>query len=551
LSTNLPTDALISAILTQESQPMLRMEAKETANNAKTAALTTLKTDLTSLNLTMSSLVQSGFQNRTVTSSDTSTSPSVTATATGAATGVYDLTVKKLATRARMTLPPAPAVPSVPPVPLGVPPAASIGAGTYTIKDMDGTSVDLTVGAAQGNDSLVGLRDAINSAKDSSGNALNVNATIIQTGTDGTSQLVLSANNTGLGKNGAATFSLTGPATNTLGLGTTATDAQTAATNAQFTLNGVNLERTSNAVTDAVDGVTFNLQAEDAGKTTSLTVGVDKAAVTTAMQAVVTKYNAFYSDYKAGTSPTTDASGVATNGVFQNDSAIRGMIDQVHQAIMGAPTGLSATADFNGAASVGLKTNRDGTLSLDTTAFSAALDKNANGVANVFNNSGTSTSPLLSFLGATGATTTKPITFSLGQADAQGVVIGTFTSTDANNASVTNQIQSSTGYFYGATGSPFEGLTVKASAGATGTLQVSKGVAQNTSDLIQSLTSLTAGNLGSILQNITTENSNLTTQISSQQERLDRRKVNLQNLYANLETTIGQLQAAGQSISSM
>ena len=54
-----------------------------------------------------------------------------------------------------------------------------------------------------------------------------------------------------------------------------------------------------------------------------------------------------------------------------------------------------------------------------------------------------------------------------------------------------------------------------------------------------------------ILSSIDGQNSNLTRQISEGQARLDRRKEVLQAQYAQLEATVGQLQAAGQSLSGI
>ena len=539
LSTKLPTDQLISSIITQESQPMVRLQAKQAKNNLKSSALTALNSGMNGVSSSLSALGDTGFKARKVASSDPS-GTSVTATASGATPGSYDVSVGNVATRSRMVVPPS----------LGLDSGEAVGVGNYTLTDMNGTQVTIPISA--GNNTLMGLRDAINSAQDSKGNPINVNATLIQTGTDGKSQLVLSSKNTGAGSQGADTFSLAAPSSNNLGLSSREPLSSSAALNAHFTLNGVAMERASNTVTDAVPGMTFNLQAGDPAKTTTLGVSIDKTAITAAMQDVVSKFNAFYQDYKSKTTSTTAADGTVTNGVFNNEFSIRTIVSQVHDALMGTAAGLPADAPFSNAASIGLKTNRDGTLSLDSAAFQAALDKDAPGVANVFNNTGSSSSPLLSFLGATSATTSNPITFTVGQPDPQGGLSAQFSITPPGALQPTTATLTSTnGVFHGAAGTPFEGLAVQASAGATGTLNVSKGLSQTVSDLVKNLTSSSSGNVGSIVQNIGAENHNLTQQIATQQSRLNHRKTQLQDTYSKLETTVGQLQAAGQSVSSM
>ncbi|NTV74207.1 MAG: flagellar filament capping protein FliD [Holophaga sp.] len=533
LSTNLPTDQLIAAIINQQSQPMVRMQTQQSVNNAKTAALQTLSTDLTSLSISMATLGTSGFQGNKVTSTD-STGAYVTATASGAAPGQYDLTVKSLATRARLVMPTT------------MLPNAPIGVGDYTLTDMDGKAFTVTIGA--GNDSLAGLAAAINNAKDASGTAINVNAAVIQTGADGSSQLVLSANNTGQGASGATTFSFTAPAGSTLGAGTSTSQA---ATNSDFILNGVELHRSSNSVSDAVQGVTFNLnQAQtDLTKTTTLTVTQDQDAAAKAMQDVVDKFNTFYNDYKSKTTFTQNEDGSYTKGLFNMDMGLRQMVAQVSSTLMGAPTGLAGTATFTTAAGVGLKTNQDGTISLDTTAFKEALTKDPAGVSNLFANSATSTSPLLSFVGSGSNTTKSPISFNV--ATVNGVLTGTFQNQKADGTTETNTLTSTDGYFYGVTGTSLEGLSVKASSGASGTLSVSTGISRLLQDLDTSLTSLTSGNIGGIIQDLNASNYTLSQQILQQQDFLARSKASLEKLYSNLEATVGQLNAAGQSLSGI
>jgi flagellar hook-associated protein 2 len=313
----------------------------------------------------------------------------------------------------------------------------------------------------------------------------------------------------------------------------------------------VELHRASNTVTDAVDGVTFNLnQAQtDLTRTTTLTVAQDKGAASKAVQDVVDKFNQFYNDYKKNATFTQNADGTYTTGVFNMDMSVRTMVNQVSTAIMGVPTGISATAAFTTPAAIGLKTNQDGTLSLDSTALSTALDQDPTAVANLFKNSGSSSSPLLSFVSSTGKTTTSPINFNV--TSQNGVLTGTFTSRKADGTTETNTLSSTDGYFYGLTGTALDGLAVQASAGATGTLQVATGISQAVQTLNNQLTDSNPGDIGGLISDLTASNYNLQLQINQQQDYLDRSKASLQKIYSTLETTVGQLQAAGQSLSGM
>jgi flagellar hook-associated protein 2 len=533
LSTNLPTDQLIAAIINQQSQPMVRMQTQQQTNNTKAAALQTLSADLASLSSSLDSLTLSGFQGNTVKSTD-STNAFASASASGAAPGQYDLTVKSLATRARLV------------VPTSMLPNAQVGTGDYLITDMAGKSVKVTIDAT--NNSLAGLASAINAAKDSDGNASDVSATVIQTGANGESQLVLSAANTGTGKNGAASFSIAMASGSALGAGT---QTSSVAANSDFLLNGVELHRSSNSVTDAVQGVTFNLNAAqtDLTKSTTFTVGMDQDAAAKAMQAVVDGYNTFYKDYKSKASFTQNADGTYTKGVFNMDMTTRQMVSQVSTALMGGSTKLPSTATFSTPSAVGLKTNQDGTLSLDTTAFKDALTKDATGVANLFSNSATSSDPLLTFVSSGSATTNAPIDFSVSTVG--GLLTGVFKSKLADGTTQTNTLTSTTGYFYGTNGTALEGLVVKAADGSKGTLNISTGISRSVQDLNYKLMDSNPGDIGGIISDLNTSNYQLQLQINQQQDYLDKSKASLEKVYSALETTVGSLQAAGQSLSGI
>jgi len=450
LSTNLQTDKLVEAIIQQEGAPIQRMQERQTLGNQRASFVRTIKANLYALNTSIANLTTQAFQARTVSSSD-SNGTYASATAAGAANGTYDLVVTKVATKARLT-----AANGLASTSTSLGGTATNGTFDYVLTDKTGTAT--TISLTEATNTLVGLRDAINAKSSDTG----VGATLVQTSATGNSyKLVLTSTETGLGTlAGGATTSndsiyLKGVAGNALGLSSTGAGSQSAekAQNAEFSVNGLAMERKSNTVTDAVDGVTFTLKAGDSTKTTTFTVAQDQDSSVKALQDVVAKFNAILKVYK-------DNSG--TGGALANDSTLRTLVSQVRSAVMSSPTGIAAGSTYRSPAELGLKTNRDGTMELDSTAFKAALDKDPNAVANVFS-----------------------------------------------------------------------------------------GVQSNFQVFTNRVTSPSSGNIAIILQAIDDQNSRLTKQISDGQKRLDRRQEALQRQYANLEAVVGQLQAAGQSLSSL
>jgi flagellar capping protein FliD len=76
-------------------------------------------------------------------------------------------------------------------------------------------------------------------------------------------------------------------------------------------------------------------------------------------------------------------------------------------------------------------------------------------------------------------------------------------------------------------------------------------VGQAAQDVVSGLTAYGSGMLSTIMNSINSQNYNLTSQITAGQARLDRRKTVLQTQFAQVESTLGQLQAMGQSLSGM
>lgn len=559
VATGIDWNSLISAILQQEGQPVQRLQAQQTANNNRLKALQKLQGDMNALSSSVVALGGTAFDARTVTSSDANNTY-VTATAQGAAVGSYDLQVSQVATAGKIS----PTLSGGLPTNLAVadPLATSIFSGSsasFAIQGTDGVIRTLTLGSA--NNNLYGLRDAINALSTPDPNVpgskgLGVTATVVNTGSGANPyQLVLTSNTTGTGTTGGVVTLAdvtAGGAVNTLGIAGGTVDSMSMPTtlsggltssganvaqDALFSVNGVQLTRKTNTVSDAVDGVTFNLKQGGQTGTTTLTVGVDKSSITSSVQDVISKFNTLLSDYKSAS---------ASGGALYNDSTTRSFISQIRSALTGVPAGLSTTATFNSTASLGIKTNQDGTLSLDTTAFQAALDKDPSAAKRIFANSGVSTSAAVSFYAAGSNTVTGSIGFNITSYVSGGAVSGTFTvGTNSYTLSGTN------GSLVGTAGTPLEGLILSVSGVGSGTLTLSRGVSQATQDAIAGITNSGSGMLTSIISNINDQNRTLANQIAVGQSRLDRRKIQLQAQFAQIESVIGQLQAAGQSISGM
>jgi flagellar hook-associated protein 2 len=560
VSSGMDTSALIQAQLARASLPQQQLKARQTANTARSTALSNLKDQMTALSSAILDLNSNSLPARTVTSSDKNDAY-VTATASGGASGRYVIQVGKIATYAQLT----PTVDgSGNPTNLSAASATSAiftdnsgngsGTATFAIQGTDGVTKQISLSAGQNN--IYALADAINAAGTPDPNVvgdkgLGVTATVINTGNGSNPyELVLTSRETGVGDAGA-NFTIAdvtdGGAVNTLGIAsgsvsgstiTGGTQSNQAASNAQFTVDGVALTRASNTVDDAVEGVTFNLlQGSQTGSTT-LTVAADTDTALSGMQAVVSAYNTLIKTYNTDT---------AASGPLAGDSTARTLIQQVQTALTRMPAGLSASSVYNSASALGLATNQDGTLTLDTAKFKKNYAANPTAAQNVFGTSSVTTNAVVSLAYASSAASAGSYGFDITSYTSGGAIAGTITAPDGTQY----QLTGTNGMLIGAKDTPLEGLYLDVSGTGAGTLTISKGAGQNTIDTISNITNPASGSITKLLQSITKANKGLDTQIAMQQNYLDTLQASLQKQYSDMEAALSQLQAAGQSISSL
>ena len=564
LSTGIQTDALVSAILAQDGVGVVRMQAKEAQNNAAATALTTMKSNLNSFMTSLATL-QDTFNARTVTSTDTNNTY-VTATATGATAGSYDLNVNTVATRGRIS---STMVGGAPTNLAVADPTAAIFSGTeasFAVQGTDGVTEAFTVPG--NNNSLNGLRDAINAS------GAGVTASIINTGSGATPyQLVISANDTGTGTTsgvvtlaaidnadgtstsvnpalGITAGTITGSSANYadnfasptgLSGGITSSESGTSGVNAVFTLNGVQLTRQSNSVSDAVDGVTFNLLKGGETGTTTLTVAQDTSSATAGMQNVITQYNTLLTTYKTASTSTKNADGSISQAPLGGNQTASSIINQLQSALTGASAGLAGTSAYTNLSSLGVTTNSDGTLSLSTVTFQNALKADPAAALRLFTFSGRSTNGSVTVSSGNAQTITGSVGFTINSYTPGGAVSGTFTTA---NGPIT--LTGTNGTLYG-TGD-LAGLSLSVTGTGSGTLTLARGAGQAASDLITQDVAYGTGALSAALTNMTTQNNYLDLQIAQGQAMLAQRKTALQNQFSQMEVAVSKLKASASSL---
>lgn len=479
-ASSIDTNAIVQQLMQVERQPLLKLKQKEADYQAKISAYATLLSSVSSFKSAVTALKDSSLIGMKATVSDTSY---MTATASSTATaGTYTMKIGSLAAAQSLS-------------------SLSFGSQTMKVADLSvnttqkikiqvgsSTAKEITIDST--NNTLSGIKDAINSAsagvtasvvKESSSFIINANnktivfndgtadrtatiaegtytssglATAIQTalnsapGTtntfavqydttlskfkitnsagpnvnilwgststtaeqilgfdpitdsvtvgssttgddtvDGTYKLTLASNTTGASN----TISLTvdenndgtyggGGETDTAGLSSLASDNMTitqAAADASITANGLTVTRPSNTITDIITGVTMNLVKISGTTEFTLTVAQDTSTLTSKLTSFVSSYNQIMStinDLRGNATTRGILSGDATSATLKN--TLRTII--------------TATYNNTNLVSLGLTHDKNGVLSLNSSALDSAISSNQSSVITTINTMATS-----------------------------------------------------------------------------------------------------------------------------------------------------------------
>jgi flagellar hook-associated protein 2 len=177
--------------------------------------------------------------------------------------------------------------------------------------------------------------------------------------------------------------------------------------------------KSSNTISDAIDGITLNLAKTNTGSTVAVTVAPDTAAMKGALDTFVKAYNGLNSTIKSLTFyDATNKKG----GTLQGDSAARGVVTQLRSLLTGAIPGLSG--GLTRLPQLGLALQTDGSLALDGAKFQAAVTANPGALSALFTKAGQSSDSRVLYQGANSATTTGTFAVAISQPATRGNLTG-------------------------------------------------------------------------------------------------------------------------------
>lgn len=338
------TIGIVKALVDAEKAPkQSQITAQQKDTTIQLSAVGTVKASLETYRAAIAKLNSvSSFNGLAATSSDEKISK-VTID-DKASTGTYALDVSKLATSSKIT-------------------SKVFEGGTSSVVNSGTEPTTLTI-TQSGSDYNVSIpagatlqqtREAINTQLQSKGISANV-----LTDANG-SRLVIGSQTTGKGTD----ITISGDSELSTGY-----DAGKAPVNAEYTIDGIAMESSSNKVTSAISGVTLELIDT---KASTITVASNTATLKTSVQSFVSAYNALLTSINTQTKVTaTGDSATTTSGALTGDASMRQLVSGIRNELLQN----SGSSSMGNLSQMGISTDqKTGLLTLDDKQWDAAVAK--------------------------------------------------------------------------------------------------------------------------------------------------------------------------------
>lgn len=484
----------------------------QTKNTAQLSSAATLASDMTSFSSALKTLISGGTLTTQPTSSDSS---AVAAALTpGKSIGTLSATVQvdRLA-QGQVIESQAYAA------------GATLAAGSVTLT-VGGTAT--TISLTNASNSVADLATAINAQKAATG----VTASVA-TDASGGQRLVLkgttgaaAAFSVASSDYAALNFDPANPAT-TASAGAMQQDL--AAQDASIRVDGVTYTSATNTVGNAIDGVTLTLVKANS----TVVIGAQRPTteIAQAMSDFVSAYNALLGDINAATAGATDS---ADAGALRGNATIRDMQQQLKKL---TTTKLIASDKISTLAELGVQTQRDGTLTLDTTTLEKITAAYPDEVERMFNPVQSSSNSAIRIASAAGTVAAGTYTLT-GVTSASGGASATATLNGTAMVGTDNVLDA-------AAGSSGAGLKLYVDSnlsGAAATLTVDLGLSGALSLLTTALTG-SKGSITALQTRLKTQSSSLSDQLASAERRVTAYNARLVTQFSSMNTRVSNYKA--------
>ncbi|HBH62369.1 MAG TPA: hypothetical protein DDX85_11665 [Nitrospiraceae bacterium] len=365
LSTGIDYNDLISKLMEVKRQPVKILENKITAYNDKMSSYSDLSSKLSSLKSAADKLKYSySFYVNTATVSDENV---LDATASGTASvGNYSIEVTTLASEEKEAHNGTGLTSTSDPV---------NSSGSDKVFEYTYAGTQRTLAVADGT-TLDGLKNLINNDASNPG----VTATTVNDGTN--YRLIITGNDTGSTKTITIDAGTTLDGNNSTVNFTAATFTQNkTAANADFKVDNLQISRSTNSVSDVINGLSINLKKSLSSATVA--VAADSDSIKEQINDFVTAYNDVMSFLKTNTAYDTSS---GESGILSGEGTARNIQNRIRDIVSSSVSGLSGSVSM--LAEMGITTDyKTGNLLINSSTLDAKLGSNLDDIAELFKDS--------------------------------------------------------------------------------------------------------------------------------------------------------------------
>lgn len=343
-------NSIIDNLVELQKRPIATLQSRQAAVQSQVSSLANLTSRMSSLRDAANNLGKTGIAALAATATPSGVGVALD---DGAVAGRYGVRVERLASPAKARSE-------------GFAPDETVRGGTLALTVM-GQSYEVTVSDGA---SLESVAWSLNHS------GAPVNAVVLDDGTH--RYLSLTPIDTGypVGETPAEALSVVETSTGATGRALGISVFQEA-TNAVVHVDGLRFERSSNEVSGAIPGVTLSLKATGSGPE-ELVIAHDLEATTSKLRSFVDAYNAVIAFVQAQLAVTEYSN---REGTLAGDSAVRTLQASLQQLVTSV---VQEDGSVRTLADLGVKTERNGSLSLDTAVLGQAIARDPRAVDELF-----------------------------------------------------------------------------------------------------------------------------------------------------------------------
>jgi len=188
---------------------------------------------------------------------------------------------------------------------------------------------------------------------------------------------------------------------------------------AALTIDGMTITRSSNTVSDAIQGVTLDLLSAEPSTTVTLSVAKDSEGIKGLVNDFINGYNTVMGSINQQFSYSDDK---GTGGVLFGDGTLRSVQSDLRDVLLKQ---MDSTSQYSTLASIGVHVDKNGLLELNEAELDTAMSEDMNAVERVFEGVGTVSASGLEYVRHTSDTQPGAYDVNITQVATKASVTGT------------------------------------------------------------------------------------------------------------------------------